>query len=151
MTDPIILCADGSELATKALVAGRALLRPDLTPVIVTVIESSDPMLVTGTGMAGGTMSNEEYDALEQSLAAEGADILAAAAEALALPDAERRVVRGDPGGALCDLAEEIDAHAIVMGSRGRGGIKRAFLGSVSDHVIRHAPCPVIVTGHPDD
>jgi nucleotide-binding universal stress UspA family protein len=31
------------------------------------------------------------------------------------------------------------------MGSRGRGGIKRALLGSVSDHVVRNAPCPVVI------
>jgi nucleotide-binding universal stress UspA family protein len=33
------------------------------------------------------------------------------------------------------------------MGSRGRGGIKRALLGSVSDYVVRNARCPVVVTG----
>ena len=36
---------------------------------------------------------------------------------------------------------------AIVRGSRGRGGLRRAVLGSVSDHVVRNAPCPVVVTG----
>jgi nucleotide-binding universal stress UspA family protein len=42
-------------------------------------------------------------------------------------------------------LAEEIDAGLIVMGSRGRGGIRRALMGSVSDSVVRHAHCPVLV------
>jgi nucleotide-binding universal stress UspA family protein len=35
-----------------------------------------------------------------------------------------------------------------VMGSRGRGGIRRALMGSVSDSVVRHAHCPVMVTRH---
>jgi nucleotide-binding universal stress UspA family protein len=39
-----------------------------------------------------------------------------------------------------------VDAVAIVVGSRGRGGLKRAFLGSVSDYVVRNAPCSVVVT-----
>ncbi len=42
-------------------------------------------------------------------------------------------------------LAEEIRAGLIVMGSRGRGGIRRALMGSVSDSVMRHAHCPVLV------
>jgi nucleotide-binding universal stress UspA family protein len=42
-------------------------------------------------------------------------------------------------------LADEIDAGLIVMGSRGFGGIKRALMGSVSDSVVRHAHCPVLV------
>jgi nucleotide-binding universal stress UspA family protein len=42
-------------------------------------------------------------------------------------------------------LAEELGAGLIVMGSRGRGGIGRALMGSVSDAVLRHAHCPVLV------
>jgi nucleotide-binding universal stress UspA family protein len=42
-------------------------------------------------------------------------------------------------------VAEEIGAGIIVMGSRGRGGVRRALIGSVSDSVVRHAHCPVIV------
>jgi nucleotide-binding universal stress UspA family protein len=42
-------------------------------------------------------------------------------------------VSRGDRGG------------LIVMGSRGLGGIRRALMGSISDSVVRHAHCPVLV------
>ena len=45
----------------------------------------------------------------------------------------------------IVDLAEEIGAGLIVMGSRGLGGLKRALMGSVSDSVVRHAHCPVMV------
>ena len=43
-------------------------------------------------------------------------------------------------------IARDESATAIVIGSRGRGGIKKALLGSVSDYVVRNAPCPVVVT-----
>jgi nucleotide-binding universal stress UspA family protein len=42
-------------------------------------------------------------------------------------------------------LAEEEGADLIVMGSRGLGGIRQALMGSVSDSVVRHAHCPVMV------
>src|SRR5215217_9049049 len=45
----------------------------------------------------------------------------------------------------IVNLAEEIRAGMIVVGSRGWGGIKRALMGSVSDSVVRHAHCPVLV------
>lgn len=51
----------------------------------------------------------------------------------------------GMPDIAIRDLAEWIEAGLIVMGSRGLGGIKRTLLGSVSDSVVRHAHCPVLV------
>jgi nucleotide-binding universal stress UspA family protein len=42
-------------------------------------------------------------------------------------------------------LAKELGADLIVMGCRGHRGIRRAIEGSISDGVIRHAPCPVLV------
>jgi nucleotide-binding universal stress UspA family protein len=45
----------------------------------------------------------------------------------------------------IVNLAEEIRAGLIVVGSRGLGGIRRALVGSVSDSVVRHAHCPVLV------
>ncbi len=45
----------------------------------------------------------------------------------------------------IVGLAKELEADLIVMGSRGRRGIRRAIEGSVSDAVIRYAPCPVLV------
>jgi nucleotide-binding universal stress UspA family protein len=42
-------------------------------------------------------------------------------------------------------LAEELGAGLIVIGSRGLGGVRRALMGSVSDSVVRHAHCPVLV------
>jgi nucleotide-binding universal stress UspA family protein len=51
----------------------------------------------------------------------------------------------GRPDVEIVRLAEELGAGLIVMGSRGRGGTRRTLMGSVSDSVIRHAHCPVLV------
>jgi nucleotide-binding universal stress UspA family protein len=45
----------------------------------------------------------------------------------------------------VIDLADELETGLIVLGSRGRGRIRRALMGSVSDSVVRHAHCPVLV------
>ncbi len=46
---------------------------------------------------------------------------------------------------AIVHLAEELGAGLIVMGSRGLGGVRRALMGSVSDSVVHHAHCPVMI------
>jgi nucleotide-binding universal stress UspA family protein len=51
----------------------------------------------------------------------------------------------GRPDEEIVVLAEEIRAGLIVTGSRGLGGIRRALMGSVSDSVVKHAHCPVMV------
>ena len=51
----------------------------------------------------------------------------------------------GKPDEEIVALGEEEGAGLIVVGSRGRGGIRRALMGSVSDSVLRHAHCPVLV------
>ena len=58
---------------------------------------------------------------------------------------AEAYVRLGRPAQEIVNLADEISAGLIVMGSRGLGGIRRALMGSVSDSVVRHAHCPVMV------
>lgn len=61
------------------------------------------------------------------------------------LADAERRAAVGLPGERLADLADEEDAELIVVGSRGRGAFKAAFLGSVSNSLLGIARCPVLI------
>jgi len=102
-------------------------------------------------GHAAASLSPQQFD--QQSLAAQDRSRAAADAtisalrERGALPEGvEALALEGEPGPALCKLAQEVGAAATVVGSRGRGGVKRAFLGSASDYVVRNAPCSVVVT-----
>lgn len=61
------------------------------------------------------------------------------------LETAEPRALHGFPAERLADLADEEDAELIVVGSRGRGAFRAAFLGSVSNELIGIARCPVVV------
>ena len=56
-----------------------------------------------------------------------------------------KNVTNGHPARALLDLAQETGADLIAVGSRGHGGFTEALLGSVSQHVVHHARCPVVV------
>jgi nucleotide-binding universal stress UspA family protein len=51
----------------------------------------------------------------------------------------------GTPAAEIVELAEDLEVGLVVVGSRGLGGIKRALIGSVSDSVVRHAHCMVLV------
>jgi nucleotide-binding universal stress UspA family protein len=58
---------------------------------------------------------------------------------------ATARVISGNPVDALLGAARERDADVIVLGSHGRRGFQRLFLGSVAEHIVRSAPIPVLV------
>ena len=71
-------------------------------------------------------------------------------AKAVDPPDADRvsqHAVQGHPAQVLLDAAA--DAALLVVGSRGRGGVTGMLLGSVSQHVVARAACPVVVVRVP--
>jgi len=65
--------------------------------------------------------------------------------------DATFLVWEGEPGDAIVAAADSEGADLIVIGSHGRSGVSRFFIGSVSDYVVRHSHCPVmVVRGQPE-
>lgn len=55
----------------------------------------------------------------------------------------------GAPGHDLCAVAKEFKVDLIVLGSHGRSGIKEMLMGSVSNYVMHHAPCSVLISHGP--
>jgi nucleotide-binding universal stress UspA family protein len=54
-------------------------------------------------------------------------------------------VVEGEPKTVIVDVACKVNADCIVIGSLGMSALERVLIGSVSDSVLRHAPCPVLM------
>jgi nucleotide-binding universal stress UspA family protein len=58
---------------------------------------------------------------------------------------AQTHIREGEAAAEIVTLAEELEAGLIAIGSRGLGGVRRMLMGSVSDSVVRHAHCPIMV------
>lgn len=105
------------------------------------------PIFVAGPEIgvaAAPSLDPGNFAEAQQTADAEG-DAAANTTAALLAEAASERVVHGDPGTVICRIAEDEAFDLIVVGSHGSGFIKRVLLGSVSHHVLHHAPCPVLV------
>lgn len=101
------------------------------------------PMLVSTTF--------EVYQQQWQRYEAEGLEFLKSRADkAIAAGiKTEFSQAAGHPGRIICDLARTWSASLIVVGRRGRNGLSEFFMGSVSNYVLHHAPCEVLVVHTP--
>ncbi len=143
----VLLCTDGSELAIAALRDALPVLAPTARMVLLTVESVVDPDHQTGTGftISPGSPHDEAQIATSGDRAAK--KILDDTMAALGLVGAELMAKPGTPGEMICEVAAAMNADVIVIGTNGRRGFRRAFVGSTSDHVVRHAVCPVLVQG----
>jgi nucleotide-binding universal stress UspA family protein len=149
----ILLATDGSgeaELATRTAVdlarmsdselhvihvmdaaPSPALIYPEATD--PEGVELPDPILQQDLARRAEQLGRQILDAEAERVCSAGGTV---AQTHLAMGDTPREIVH---------LAEDLEAGLVVMGSRGHGGIRRALMGSVSDSVVRHAHCPVLI------
>ena len=146
MESIVLLCTDGSDLSIEALRDSLPVLAPADRTIVVTVESPTDPELITGTGFWGrsGDDLSEQIETSGDYVAKQHVEATVAA---LGLDDVEVIALVGQPGEAICELAASLPATVIVVGTSGRGGFRRAMIGSTSDYLVRHAPCPVVVQG----
>src|SRR5829696_1821573 len=148
----ILLATDGSseaELATRTTVDLAQMSDSQLhvihvaddTSIGLLYSESTDP---EGVGMPDPILVED----LERRFEQRGRELLDAEVERVRSAGgtvAQAHLMMGEAAREIVHLAEDIEAGLVVMGSRGHGGIRRTLMGSVSDSVVRHAHCPVLV------
>jgi nucleotide-binding universal stress UspA family protein len=139
----VLIATDGSPSSIAAAKAAGTLLRSADQVTLVSVL-TEVPGDDAG-GFEGSVFSAGEQDALWKQELAEAGEELERTAAALTTAKVDKRIEVGDVAGTICRVAAELHADVIVAGSHGRGAIERILLGSVSEQIVRHAPCPVLV------
>jgi nucleotide-binding universal stress UspA family protein len=144
----ILLATDGSEEATLA--ARTAVDLADKTGSelhVAFILRTQDAPDLSTMGFGTDNAHKEEIKQMGQRLLNEQVRRVEAAGGTVA--GEHFRVARPDQG--ILAVGEDISTGLIVLGSRGLGGVKRALMGSVSDSVVRHAHCPVLVVRKEDE
>src|SRR5437016_6703958 len=138
-----LIATDGSDRSLSAARRAAELLRTADQVTLLTVV-TEVPGDDAG-GFEGSVYTPEEMEREWDAEMAEAREELERTAAALTTTRVEKRIELGDVASTICRVAEELDVDVVVVGSHGRTGLGRLFLGSVSEHVVRHAPCPVLV------
>ena len=144
---PVIVCSAGND-TTRAMIDAVAALLPDRPVVIVRAWRSAEYALASATTAIIGA-ATVDYVALDDAIEHDASDDAAAGAEyagSLGL-SATSEACRSD-GPVWRTILECADTHAaqaIVTGTRGRGDVESAILGSTSHALLQHSSRPVIV------
>lgn len=139
MYETILVPTDGSEHAVRAAEHARYLARAfDAT---VHVVSAADIQTAGGMFNAGGVDK-----AFVERIEAENEAAIEATEAAFEGDAVETAILRGKPADAVLEYADAHDADLVAMGTHGRTGVSRYVAGSVTEHVVRRAPCPVLTT-----
>jgi nucleotide-binding universal stress UspA family protein len=133
----VLVPTDFSTSAAYALELAPQLVEPKGTITVLHVLEL--PVSYAGEISAefGKDLSKKAAARLEQTLASLRTSTTASI---------ETRTRIGSPGSqALAAVEDDRSIDLVIVGSRGRTGIKRVLLGSVAEKIVRHAHCPVLV------
>lgn len=131
-----ILCAvDDSPLAEEVFEVAFNLSQKLGTEFAVVSIINPGP--TTSDGM--------DIETLRSSLRNDIKNLFQRLLEKKSRPNIFKFIENGDPRKKIVEVAKEWKADFIVVGSHGRTGLSRVLMGSVSENVVRHSVCPVVV------
>jgi nucleotide-binding universal stress UspA family protein len=137
----ILVATDFSPCSQVALRLGAALARRQSAPLVVVHTVERPPVDATAIPIGLSGWEGELLASAEARLAREVGPL---EDEGLVV---EKRVWLGSPSELIRDAITSARPELVVMGTHGRKGAARFFLGSVAEHVVRAAECPVLVTG----
>jgi nucleotide-binding universal stress UspA family protein len=140
----IVVGVDGSKSSNGAL--RWAIRQAEVTGAAVDAVNAWHYPDMAGSGMAAGGMV-PTYDPREIA-AKVAADAVSGALDPASEVPVRARIAQGGAAQVLLDASAGADL--LVVGSRGHGGFAEALLGSVSQHCVHHALCPVVVFRGPD-
>jgi nucleotide-binding universal stress UspA family protein len=138
----ILLATDGSEEAILAATSAAEFALETGSELHVVNVRLA-PVIIEPSSEEVHRISRIEESERKEAL--QLLDAQAAQITALGTTVAQSHVRLGRPDEEIVILAEELGAGLIAVGSRGLGGIRRVLMGSVSDSVVRHAHCPVLI------
>jgi nucleotide-binding universal stress UspA family protein len=147
MAMSIVCGVDGSEQSEAALAVAAGLAeRLEAEVVLAYIVEPLQTPSTRATAF-GGLTAADPLTTQQQMAAQEeaGVRLLERTAETAGLAGAGLRVEIGLPAERLAEIADDENAELVVVGSRGRGAFKAAFLGSVSTSLVGIARCPVLI------
>lgn len=139
----ILLATDGSEEAALAAQTAVDIADKTSSELHVVLVGLSAAYVGMGPPEIADIPAPKQGELTEEARRLLDAQVRRIEADAGTVAQAHLRI--GKPDEQIVALAEEIGAGLIVMGSRGLGGIRRLLMGSVSDSVVRHAHCPVLI------
>lgn len=145
----VMIATDGSASAIEASERAVKLLRPDAKIILLTVVPDYEDPMETAGGIEGPALTEQDAEREYREHIEQGQDALRKTAMSLR-PDVEVRLAPAEtePGHAIVAAAQEVQPDMIVIGASGKRLFRRLFTGSVSDYVVHHAPCPVLVVRH---
>ncbi len=147
----VLIATDGSERALAAAQYLRTMWTPHsvhhITVLAVTRPLATAPFVTMAAAAGAAIASQEAWDALTQSTqkSAEQAIARVVAVVGDLAMRLDTMVRSGSPADEIVETARAIDANLIVLGSRGWGEMRAVLLGSVSERVLHHAHCPVLI------
>jgi nucleotide-binding universal stress UspA family protein len=145
----ILLATDGSkeaELAARTAADLQQKTSSELHMIhVFGIAPVGTPVYLEATDIQGEALEEEAEERISEQRAREVLQEEVEKVRSAGGTVVEAHLMEGRIGPQIVALAEQIGAGLIVMGSRGHGGIRRALMGSVSDAVVRHAHCPVLV------